>query len=110
MYPIFSTAQNVAFEDSVTAGDWRLTRQQDGLYERLYNVSTDPLERAELGTKRPEILQCLHATLMEFRNNQLGYYAHPGLVKSYYPPAADWPDIPACSVLRADPCALGHCR
>ena len=109
-YPVFSTVQNMEFEDSVVVGDWRLTRQQNGLYETLYNVAADPLEREDLSAKRPEIMQCLDATLAEFRQNELGYYAHPDLVKSHFPPATRLADVPACAILNAGACRVGQCR
>jgi arylsulfatase A-like enzyme len=106
---VFATAQNLAFEDSVVAGDWRLTRHEDGLYEHLYNVAADPLEREESSARNPDVLRCLDATLKEFRKNQLGYYAHPDLVKSSDPPATQLAQIPACRVFD-NPCLLEHCQ
>ena len=98
--PIFSVIQNLRFEESVLVGPWRYVLQSDGLYETLNDVVRDPFETNDQVKSRPEVVECLYATLIEFRRNQLGYYNRPELIRSYFPPRHRLADIPACASLR----------
>ena len=98
--PIFSVVQNLRFEESVLVGPWRYVLQSDGLYETLHNVVRDPFETKDEVQSHPEVVECLYATLLEFRRNQLGYYNRPDLIQSYFPPRHRLADTRACAALR----------
>jgi len=99
--PIFSVVQNIRFEESVLVGPWRYTVQSDDLYETLHDVLRDPFETHDEVHSHPEVAACLYATVVEFRQNQLGYYSRSDLVRSYFPPRHRLADVPSCAVLRA---------
>ena len=97
--PIFSVIQNLRFEESVLVGPWRYVLQSDGLYETLHNVLRDPFETNDELQSHPKVVECLYATLIKFRRNQLAYYNRPDLIQSYFQPQHRLADIPACEAL-----------
>lgn len=84
--PIFSTVQNLAFEDSVIAGEWKYVEQAQGAYSALFDLISDPNEQHNARRKFPRHTECLQSTLHEFRNNQFAYYQTAALKASYFPP------------------------
>ena len=84
--PIFSTVQNVVYEDAVIAGRWKYVSEALGPGERLFNVEQDPLEQNDLLAARPSQAQCLRQTLIDYRKNQLSYYDSAELKKRYFAP------------------------
>jgi arylsulfatase A-like enzyme len=96
--PVFSTVQNIAFEDSVLVGRWKYVEQSQGAYANLYDLRSDPLEKGNLDHRYPEINECLRETLHEFRRNQIAYYSNTALKAEYFPPRHGLARIPACGI------------
>jgi arylsulfatase A-like enzyme len=95
--PVFSTVQNMLFEDSVIVGRWKFLEQEDGDYQYLYDLDADPMEKVDRLSENPEVSRCLAATLDEFRSNQLAYYSSRALKTQYFPPRYSLARDPACS-------------
>jgi arylsulfatase A-like enzyme len=60
--PVFSTGQNLDFEDSVIVGRWKFLEQEEKDYQRLYDLELDPMETWDRLSENPNVAQCLAVT------------------------------------------------
>jgi glucan phosphoethanolaminetransferase (alkaline phosphatase superfamily) len=94
--PVFSTEQNLDFEDCVIVGRWKFLEQEEGDYQGLYDLKLDPMETLDRFSENPNVAQCLAATLHQFRNNQLAFYYNRPIKIQYFPPQYSLAGDPAC--------------
>jgi arylsulfatase A-like enzyme len=96
--PVFSTVQNIAFEDSVLVGRWKYVEQAKGAYANLYDLESDPMEKSDVEQQNPQVSECLRETLHEFRRNQIAYYSNAALKEAYFAPRHELARVHSCSV------------
>ena len=97
--PVFSTGQNLDFEDSVIVGRWKFLEKEEGDDQRLYDLELDPMETRDRFSENPNVARCLAATLHQFRNNQLAFYSNRALKTQYFPPQYSLARDPACKAV-----------
>jgi arylsulfatase A-like enzyme len=80
------TIQGITHEDGLLVDDKKLIRNHDRRELALFDLATDPGERANLSATAPETRAALERRLDQLLGLQLGYYADRGWESGWYPP------------------------
>lgn len=85
--PFFFTIQGMTSEDGVLRDGWKYLVNLDRRQARLYDLTADPGEQADLSASEPQRAAELDGVLQEFLDSQLRYYGERGWEQGHYPPA-----------------------
>lgn len=83
---IYLYADAMGRQEGIIHWPWKLLRTYPGEELELYNLDTDPLEKANHALEKKDIVAELKRKLDEWKNAQLTYYTQFDVYSLYHPP------------------------